>query len=503
MSLGLRPMTKLLIASLVLGACTTAEEPRPAETQVQFALTPTAGQGIDYQGIDYQGIDYQGNSYQGTSFDGAGYEGGSLADGSLSGTALVGWHALGSGKALKWEQRFPDHMCLWDRSRTTQLSCTYVDLRTQPSPLAGSTWPATFLDNNNLPVQVALRIGTNPPASGAVQADTSHAMHSLSGHATSCGTDYRTSCGNANGCRINCDIWLYDVKVEQANHQPVNLCPEGQLATAVAGTYSETGARTITGDKFTFACTNGTIAKCTRWGYRPFGGARRCNQQGCNLDDPVEPLADSHQACIRAATADYCANGHSFTKNGTLVDIYDYQPHQAGDKGFIPRTVSLAYMQGIPYTAFVHESRFDKYGATEVDYMRYFDLGSLQNPIIGCPGRLRLPVADEDGSLLQPSVRADPAPASPAISIDSTPMCSHSELTIGRSLHLGCSRCTRAMWEHFGPDYQHCMVGFGGNWDQACVDAVTNGVNGVGPCASGDRMTSHSECTAGAQPDLW
>ena len=62
-------------------------------------------------------------------------------------------------------------------------------------------------------------------------------------------------------------------------------------------------------------------------------------------------MADYHQACIRAAAADYCANGTSFTKDGTLIDIYDYQPHQSYAAGFVPRTLSLHYQDADPPTA--------------------------------------------------------------------------------------------------------------------------------------------------------
>ncbi|MBI5481632.1 MAG: pentapeptide repeat-containing protein [Deltaproteobacteria bacterium] len=64
------------------------------------------------------------------------------------------------------------------------------------------------------------------------------------------------------------------------------------------------------GSSFTFACTDGTISKCVeRSGYKPWYGAS------------YDTL---HQTCVRAMRADYCGDGHSFTRPGTEINIYDY-----------------------------------------------------------------------------------------------------------------------------------------------------------------------------------
>jgi hypothetical protein len=34
-------------------------------------------------------------------------------------------------------------------------------------------------------------------------------------------------------------------------------------------------------------------------------------------------LEDYYAACVPAAMAAYCQDGHSYTKNGTLVDLFD------------------------------------------------------------------------------------------------------------------------------------------------------------------------------------
>jgi hypothetical protein len=55
-----------------------------------------------------------------------------------------------------------------------------------------------------------------------------------------------------------------------------------------------------------FSCMNGALAKCAAWGYAPWSVG-----------------ADVHQACTRLVRADYCGTGISYTKNGTLIDVYD------------------------------------------------------------------------------------------------------------------------------------------------------------------------------------
>ncbi|WP_224372613.1 ADYC domain-containing protein [Hyalangium versicolor] len=82
-------------------------------------------------------------------------------------------------------------------------------------------------------------------------------------------------------------------------------------ALAVAGVWDASGAHKASAGKFTFACENGAITKCIRWGYKPW--ASRDGQS----------LADLHQACTRMARADYCGNGRSHTHQDTIIDIYD------------------------------------------------------------------------------------------------------------------------------------------------------------------------------------
>jgi hypothetical protein len=63
---------------------------------------------------------------------------------------------------------------------------------------------------------------------------------------------------------------------------------------------------------FELTCTSGAIAKCIRWGYRPWderpGGA---------------PLQALHRACVHMVRADYGGDGSAHTRDGTLIYVCD------------------------------------------------------------------------------------------------------------------------------------------------------------------------------------
>ena len=81
----------------------------------------------------------------------------------------------------------------------------------------------------------------------------------------------------------------------------------------LAGTWDGTGAHRD-GSDVTYACPQGVLAKCVRWGYKPWTAGR-----------------DAHQACTRMARADYCGDGVPHTRNGTLIDMFDDRGIQRPD----------------------------------------------------------------------------------------------------------------------------------------------------------------------------
>lgn len=113
---------------------------------------------------------------------------------------------------------------------------------------------------------------------------------------------------------------------DAATGASVGACVPDKTGTAkaipVLGAWDASGAHILSPTEFTFGCTSGVVAKCVRWGYKPW-------QSKGNT-----PLGPYHEACVRMARADYCGDGTSFTRDDTPVDIYD-------NIGLLERTPSL------------------------------------------------------------------------------------------------------------------------------------------------------------------
>jgi len=87
-----------------------------------------------------------------------------------------------------------------------------------------------------------------------------------------------------------------------------------RVAIPLSGWWDGRGNRIESTTLFTLGCTAGVIAKCYRWGYRPW-------LTGYGTD-----MKDMHQTCTRLARADYCGDGVSHTRDGTLINVWDNLP---------------------------------------------------------------------------------------------------------------------------------------------------------------------------------
>jgi hypothetical protein len=85
------------------------------------------------------------------------------------------------------------------------------------------------------------------------------------------------------------------------------------VAVPLAATWDEHGDRIVSSSRFTFGCTTGVIAKCYRWGYRPWVTG-------------YGDLATMHWTCTRMARGDYCGNGVPHTRDGTWINHWDKLP---------------------------------------------------------------------------------------------------------------------------------------------------------------------------------
>lgn len=87
----------------------------------------------------------------------------------------------------------------------------------------------------------------------------------------------------------------------------------GAMVNGYSYDYDLPGAVTYAPPRYiSLGCTRGVVAKCYRWGYRPWAAP--------------STLPSAMAACTRMARADYCGDGRSFTKNGTTINLWDTLP---------------------------------------------------------------------------------------------------------------------------------------------------------------------------------
>ena len=111
-------------------------------------------------------------------------------------------------------------------------------------------------------------------------------------------------------------VYDLEIRAEHGPWQPLCLDSQGEPTDAILldGVWDPaTGDRVAPGpgQAMTFACRDAALAKCVEWGYHPWASA-----------DGV-PLADHHQACTRAARADYCGDGVPHTYDGVEIHVLD------------------------------------------------------------------------------------------------------------------------------------------------------------------------------------
>jgi ADYC domain len=109
----------------------------------------------------------------------------------------------------------------------------------------------------------------------------------------------------------------------------------------------------------TFACTNSALAKCVRWGYKPWKSVHG------------QSLKNFHQACTRMVRADYCGTGVAHTKDGTPIDVYD----------------RLGIQKRVPQNGMTFEAAWSPTGAVAVSRTRFRKtMTQIQQD---CPERLQ------------------------------------------------------------------------------------------------------------------
>lgn len=160
------------------------------------------------------------------------------------------------------------------------------------------------------------------------------------------------------------ETFIYSILNQNPDNSELkNVCDRDRTGVSKAmlllGFWSETGNYIDDSSVVTVACTSGVLAKCVRLGYKPWKEVAGIS------------LQNYHQACTRMARADYCGNGISHTKDGTLIDVYD----------------SLKVQQPEENTGLTFEAAWGIDGAVLLNRTRYPD--TLKRLKQECPEKLR------------------------------------------------------------------------------------------------------------------
>jgi uncharacterized protein YjbI with pentapeptide repeats len=237
-------------------------------TSTDQALTSANGtslNGVSLNGTSLNGTSLNGLSLNGTSLNGTSLNGTSLNGTSLNGTSLNGTSLNGTslnGTSLNG----------------TSLNGTSLNGTSLNGTSLNGALLAGSLSNGEL---LPLRIDSYEQGTGA-NSDISFygVSYWMEGQwLPICGVD-------ANGNEIEAiavpGVWNTDADV-----------PGG-------------GAYTADPNQFTWSCRGKTIGKCVEMGYKNWLG-----------------YGEELNSCVRMLRGDYCGNGHAYTANGQLVNLYD------------------------------------------------------------------------------------------------------------------------------------------------------------------------------------
>jgi hypothetical protein len=247
--------------AFVLTSC-ALDVPEPGTSSTEQA-------GINMQGINMQGINMQGINMQGINMQGMKLLGFDIAGATLGSAPLSDVH-VDKGELVAYlgavEKRGTDLI-------GAQLIAEARDITQNP--------PVT--------VEVTFRIAD-------IEAESSSYDPTGTGHTY----------------LYTLEQWVWDTESWET------ACPADydnkHVAIPLGGAvFDEHGDRVASSTMFTFGCTSGVIAKCYRWGYRPWVTG-------------YGDLVSMHWTCTRLARADYCGDGTSHTHDGTLVNVWDRLP---------------------------------------------------------------------------------------------------------------------------------------------------------------------------------
>jgi hypothetical protein len=309
-------MTRFHICCMTLGVTLWACGVEPSSTLTSTTYQPGMGmQGMGMQGMSLQGMGMQGMNLQGILFSGA----------TLSGDPLSGV-----------------------RVERGEVVAAHGSTTLRGTGLVGAIFQAQVRN-----------VAVTPPATAILHYRVAAIQPELSAYDP-------TNTGHT--FLYTLEQWVDDT----ASWQPA--CPadtDGRnVAIPLAAIWDEHGDRSESSTMFTFGCTTGVIAKCYRWGYRPWVTG-------------YGDLTTMHWTCTRMARADYCGNGVPHTRDGTTINMWDTLP----PPGPIQRHGGL-----LPPFGMTFEAGWDTGGAVCLSHARWLlDDGGLLASL--CPDRLVPPGA--------------------------------------------------------------------------------------------------------------
>lgn len=280
------------------------------------ALAQSGQDAVEGNGTRLQGTRLQGTRLQGTRLQGE------LLSSGLAASAFVATLADGRAVEIQGFRGNEVDATVWLPDATQASS---VVLHAQE--LIGMTWyaPLCIYDGQTICLDSWYRI-----AAGGTDPNT----NTMPDHSS------------------NSDVWLYQVEYTLdlavgAWHGVCEVDVDGSSSGVfVNGTWEADGEWNSVG--YTYSCSAGVIAKCSQgWGYKPWLSLPA--KDGSMVD--LQPL---HQACTRAARADYCGDGVTHTVDGLLVDIFDIYDFNVNE-----------HVRG-----FSEEASFDTYGAASLKHRR-------------------------------------------------------------------------------------------------------------------------------------
>jgi hypothetical protein len=248
--------------------------------------------------------------------------------------------------------------------------------------------------------------------------------------------------------------------------QWVSLCPyDDRTRAASAMAIAEDPSQP---SKFIFACTaTGVAAKCARsWGYRPWASTKtwKFDKTINGWVEETVALRPYYEACKLAARAAYCQDEKSFTKNGTLVDLFD--------------TSQIVWPNAIenPFSSLVDSSRWMMAQEYFVSTLPRIE-ALASSPRKSALQRTRYRELSPQGQCGEFSFidrlehshiedgRWATALANKEIHVFSPLACKHNEQEVGAALPWDCSPCTTQVCRQ----QPTCCGKDGGTWDETCV----------------------------------